>query len=94
MDASSNARSIPHLFLWLYVAEAIRSLGIFSTADLQFFWLPLAHVFGKTIVGVCIDLGIPTAVDSASSFRGARHSPASWANSSPRSAPSSSRGMA
>jgi long-chain acyl-CoA synthetase len=48
---------------WLFVAESIDSLGIFSPSDVQFFWLPLAHVFGKAIVGVCIRIGIPTAVD-------------------------------
>jgi long-chain acyl-CoA synthetase len=48
---------------WLFVAESIDSLGIFDPADVQFFWLPLAHVFGKAIVAVCIRIGIPTAVD-------------------------------
>ncbi len=48
---------------WLFVAESIRSLGILSPSDHQFFWLPLAHVFGKAVIGVCIEIGIPTAVD-------------------------------
>ena len=48
---------------WLFVAEVIESLGLLSPADHQFFWLPLAHVFGKAVIGVCIAIGIPTAVD-------------------------------
>ena len=27
------------------------------------FWLPLAHVFGKAVIALCIGIGIPTAVD-------------------------------
>lgn len=48
---------------WLFEAEVIASLGILSPSDHQFFWLPLAHVFGKAVIGVCIAIGIPTAVD-------------------------------
>ncbi len=48
---------------WLFVAEAVASVGLVGPSDLQYFWLPLAHVFGKAIVGVCIQIGIPTAVD-------------------------------
>ncbi len=48
---------------WLFEAETIASLGILSPSDHQFFWLPLAHVFGKAVVAVCIAIGIPTAVD-------------------------------
>ncbi len=48
---------------WLFVAEAVASVGLVGPSDLQYFWLPLAHVFGKAIVGVCIHIGIPTAVD-------------------------------
>jgi long-chain acyl-CoA synthetase len=49
---------------WLYVAETIAaSLGILSPSDLQFLWLPLAHVFGKAAVALCMHVGAPTAVD-------------------------------
>lgn len=48
---------------WLFVAESIRSLGMFSPSDHQFLWLPLAHVFGKAVISASIDIGVPTAVD-------------------------------
>jgi long-chain acyl-CoA synthetase len=37
--------------------------GIIGPSDLQYFWLPLAHVFGKAVIAICIGIGIPTAVD-------------------------------
>ncbi len=48
---------------WLFVAESIGATGTISPSDLQYFWLPLAHVFGKAAITVCIGIGIPTAVD-------------------------------
>jgi long-chain acyl-CoA synthetase len=48
---------------WLFETESIGSTGTLSPSDLQYFWLPLAHVFGKTAITICIGIGIPTAVD-------------------------------
>lgn len=48
---------------WLYVAGALAPPPLFHPSDVQFLWLPLAHVFGKTAVTLCIHLGVPTAVD-------------------------------
>jgi len=49
---------------WIFIAGTIAaSLGILSPSDLQFLWLPLAHVFGKAAVALCIYVGAPTAVD-------------------------------
>ena len=49
---------------WLFVAATIAdSLGILTPSDCQFLWLPLAHVFGKAAVTLCIHVGAPTAVD-------------------------------
>ncbi|MFI5182601.1 MAG: AMP-dependent synthetase/ligase [Thermoanaerobaculia bacterium] len=48
---------------WVFEAESIGSVGIIGPSDLQYLWLPLAHVFGKTVVTICIGIGIPTAVD-------------------------------
>ena len=49
---------------WLFEAGTIAaSLGILSPSDRQFLWLPLAHVFGKAAVALCIHVGVPTAVD-------------------------------
>jgi long-chain acyl-CoA synthetase len=53
---------LPH-DCWLFVAESVEATGIIGPSDLQFFWLPLAHVFGKAVIAVCIGIGIPTAVD-------------------------------
>ncbi len=49
---------------WLFAAGTIAdSLGILTPSDCQFLWLPLAHVFGKAAVALCIHVGAPTAVD-------------------------------
>ncbi|MBE1593046.1 AMP-dependent synthetase/ligase [Nonomuraea angiospora] len=48
---------------WLYVSEAVRKLGLLSTSDLHFLWLPLSHSFGKLLEVVMIDIGVPTAID-------------------------------
>ncbi len=48
---------------WLFEVESIGSLGLLGPSDLQFLWLPLAHVFGKVCVTLGIGLGFPTAVD-------------------------------
>ncbi len=48
---------------WLYEGEAIDNLNIMTTADVQYFWLPLAHVFGKVIEMAQIRIGFATAID-------------------------------
>lgn len=48
---------------WLFEAEAMDSLGIMSSADRQFLFLPLAHSFGKVLEVAIIRMGIPTGVD-------------------------------
>jgi long-chain acyl-CoA synthetase len=48
---------------WLFEAEAIDALELLTPDDLQYFWLPLAHVFGKVLEVAQIRIGFPTAVD-------------------------------
>ena len=48
---------------WTYEAAAIDSIGILGPEDLQFLWLPLAHVFGKVLLTLPLQIGFPTAVD-------------------------------
>jgi len=48
---------------WLYEAEAIEAIHILGPDDLQYFWLPLAHVMGKVLEAAQIRIGFPTAVD-------------------------------
>jgi long-chain acyl-CoA synthetase len=48
---------------WLFEAEAIDRLELLTPDDLQYFWLPLAHVFGKVLEVAQIRIGFPTAVD-------------------------------
>ncbi len=53
---------LPH-DCWLFEVESIGSLGLLGPSDLQFLWLPLAHVFGKVCVTLGIGFGFATAVD-------------------------------
>jgi long-chain acyl-CoA synthetase len=48
---------------WTYEASAVDSIGILSQDDLQYLWLPLAHVFGKVLLTLPLQVGFPTAVD-------------------------------
>lgn len=49
---------------WLSQSRSVMDTGILSHADpLQFFWLPLAHSFGKMIGTAQLRIGFPTAVD-------------------------------
>jgi long-chain acyl-CoA synthetase len=48
---------------WVYEAEAIEAIHMLGPDDLQYFWLPLAHVFGKVLEAAQIRIGFPTAVD-------------------------------
>ncbi len=49
---------------WVAQSRAIQDSGILDHAGaVQFFWLPLAHVFGKMIGTAQLRIGFPTAVD-------------------------------
>ncbi|MEV4948574.1 AMP-binding protein [Streptomyces sp. NPDC053755] len=48
---------------WSYMAKAIASTGLVTKDDVQYLWLPLAHVFGKVLTSGQIEVGHVTAVD-------------------------------
>ncbi|MFJ3665030.1 AMP-dependent synthetase/ligase [Streptomyces sp. NPDC090106] len=48
---------------WAYMAKAIASTGLIGAEDVQYLWLPLAHVFGKVLTSGQIEVGHVTAVD-------------------------------
>ncbi|WP_327409832.1 AMP-dependent synthetase/ligase [Streptomyces sp. NBC_01281] len=48
---------------WSYMAKAIASTGLVGQDDVQYLWLPLAHVFGKVLISGQIEVGHVTAVD-------------------------------
>ncbi|MER5467454.1 AMP-dependent synthetase/ligase [Streptomyces sp. NPDC002935] len=48
---------------WSYMAKAIAATGLVSQDDVQYLWLPLAHVFGKVLTSGQIEVGHVTAVD-------------------------------
>ncbi len=53
---------LPHS-AWTYEAAAVEELDILSIDDVQYLWLPLAHVFGKVLLSVQLAIGFQTAVD-------------------------------
>ncbi|CAM5731032.1 Long-chain fatty acid--CoA ligase OS=Streptomyces alboniger OX=132473 GN=CP975_11560 PE=4 SV=1 [Streptomyces alboniger] len=48
---------------WAYMAKATAATGLISAEDVQYLWLPLAHVFGKVLTSGQIEVGHVTAVD-------------------------------
>ncbi|WP_166628613.1 long-chain fatty acid--CoA ligase [Streptomyces sp. GC420] len=48
---------------WAYMAKAIPATGLITKDDVQYLWLPLAHVFGKVLTSGQIEVGHVTAVD-------------------------------
>ncbi|MEU6541043.1 AMP-dependent synthetase/ligase [Streptomyces sp. NPDC047000] len=48
---------------WSYMAKAISATGLLGADDVQYLWLPLAHVFGKVLTSGQIEVGHVTAVD-------------------------------
>ena len=48
---------------WVYEAEGIESMKLLDIEDLQFFWLPLSHVFGKVLEAAQLRIGFSTAID-------------------------------
>ncbi|RLL66738.1 long-chain fatty acid--CoA ligase [Streptomyces sp. Z26] len=53
---------LPH-DCWSYMAKAIAQTGLVGEDDVQYLWLPLAHVFGKVLTSGQIEVGHVTAVD-------------------------------
>ncbi|MFF7553644.1 AMP-dependent synthetase/ligase [Streptomyces olivaceus] len=53
---------LPH-DCWAYMAKAISATGLVTKDDVQYLWLPLAHVFGKVLTSGQIEAGHVTAVD-------------------------------
>ncbi|WP_265447401.1 AMP-dependent synthetase/ligase [Flexivirga meconopsidis] len=53
---------LPH-DAWTYEAAAVDSTHILGEDDLQYLWLPLAHVFGKVLLTLPLQIGFPTAID-------------------------------
>jgi long-chain acyl-CoA synthetase len=48
---------------WSYMAKATAATGMIHQDDVQYLWLPLAHVFGKLLTSGQIEVGHVTAVD-------------------------------
>ncbi|MFF7973263.1 AMP-binding protein [Streptomyces sp. NPDC007905] len=48
---------------WAYMAKATVATGLITGEDVQYLWLPLAHVFGKVLTSGQIEVGHVTAVD-------------------------------
>ncbi|MFJ6717620.1 AMP-dependent synthetase/ligase [Streptomyces sp. NPDC091259] len=48
---------------WSYMAKATVATGMIHADDVQYLWLPLAHVFGKVLTSGQIEVGHVTAVD-------------------------------
>jgi long-chain acyl-CoA synthetase len=48
---------------WSYMAKAIAATGLVTGDDVQYLWLPLAHVFGKVLTSGQVEAGHVTAVD-------------------------------
>ncbi|WP_274558301.1 AMP-dependent synthetase/ligase [Streptomyces spiramyceticus] len=53
---------LPH-DCWSYMARATVGTGLITSTDVQYLWLPLAHVFGKVLTSGQIEAGHVTAVD-------------------------------
>ncbi|HYO33954.1 MAG TPA: AMP-dependent synthetase/ligase [Nocardioidaceae bacterium] len=53
---------LPHS-AWTYEGVVVEELAILSIDDVQYLWLPLAHVFGKVLLTVQLAIGFVTAVD-------------------------------
>ena len=46
-----------------YGARAVAQTGMISSSDRQLLWLPLAHVFGRSLLLMAMHTGVSTAVD-------------------------------
>jgi long-chain acyl-CoA synthetase len=48
---------------WSYQGAACAAIDILHQDDLQYLWLPLAHVFGKQLLVLPLQIGFATAID-------------------------------
>jgi len=48
---------------WTFEAATVDAIDILSADDLQYLWLPLAHVLGKVLLTLPLQIGFPTALD-------------------------------
>ena len=48
---------------WIWESDAQAGLGIIEAGDLQYLWLPMAHVFGKVLLCAQLTLGFESYVD-------------------------------
>ncbi|NED99881.1 AMP-dependent synthetase/ligase [Phytoactinopolyspora halotolerans] len=48
---------------WVYEGVGADALNILNLDDVQYLWLPLSHVFGKTLEAIQLRVGFATAVD-------------------------------
>jgi long-chain acyl-CoA synthetase len=53
---------LPH-DAWSYMARAIQAIDLINEKDVQYLWLPLAHVFGKVLTAGHITVGHVAVVD-------------------------------
>ena len=53
---------LPHA-AWTYTGSIAAATDLVTADDLQYLWLPLAHVFGKVLLTIPIAVGSPTAID-------------------------------
>ncbi|KRE61615.1 AMP-dependent synthetase/ligase [Nostocoides sp. Soil756] len=53
---------LPHR-CWTYEGAAVEAISILSEDDVQYLWLPLAHVFGKNLLTLPLQIGFATAID-------------------------------
>jgi len=53
---------LPH-DCWVFEAAAVETTQTIGYRDVQFLWLPLAHVFGKMCLTLGVQMGFPTAID-------------------------------
>ena len=48
---------------WTYEVAAVDAIHLLSQDDLQYLWLPLAHVLGKVLLTLPLQIGFPTVLD-------------------------------
>ena len=48
---------------WTYEVAAVDAVHLLSRDDLQYLWLPLAHVLGKVLLTLPLQIGFPTVLD-------------------------------
>ncbi|QIM20492.1 long-chain fatty acid--CoA ligase [Phycicoccus sp. HDW14] len=48
---------------WTYEGAATEAIDILTEDDVQYLWLPLAHVFGKNLLTLPLQIGFATAID-------------------------------